>query len=68
MGDVVELFDESLDGTVEKFVCIDCGSDSFRWYHSTEVSEVYVMECTDCHNPFMIVGQVVDESILETFH
>lgn len=69
MGEVIDFpAEDELEGSVEKFVCVDCGGDSFKWFHSCEVEEVFVMECTDCGNPFMIVGQVIDESTLETFH
>lgn len=65
---VGEVIDFPADEQIEKFVCVDCGGDSFRWYHSCEVEEVFVMECTACDNPFMLVGQVIDENVLSTLH
>lgn len=68
VGEVIDFPADDIEGQVEKYVCIDCGGDTFRWYHSCEVNEVFVMECTACDNPFMLVGQVIDESILDTLH
>ena len=68
MGEVIEFPADELDGSVEKYVCVDCGGENFKWYHSREVEEGFIMECTACDNSFMLIGQVVDESILDTLH
>ena len=65
MGEVIEF---PASESVEKYICADCEGDNFKWYSSCEVEEVYVMECCDCGNPFMIVGQVIDESMLSPLH